>query len=332
MGPRVSGKEAAWLESVPINITRFHPDYFFLMGIPGLEGKHLLISIPFFVMYVLALIGNFSLIVVIYNQKALHQPMYIFLTMLATCDIIMSSCSVPKTLGIFWFKSHKISYNGCLTQVFFVHFTFAVEAGFLVCMAYDRYYAICHPLTYATRFTPSLIFKLAMWAVIRGFCIIFPVVFILKRLAFRQSNIIQHTYCEHMALAKLATVDITVNAVYGITIAFVLGIIDVTLIIISYTVIISAVRRLPSSNAGFKALNTCVSHVCVIVLFYVPAYFSFIAHRVGHKHISLQFHIIFANFYILFPPMMNPIIYGMKTNELRQQIFAIFTRVKSVFH
>ncbi|XP_040195485.1 olfactory receptor 52E8-like [Rana temporaria] len=311
------------------NSTSFHPDYFLLIGIPGLEDSHLLISIPFSIMYVLALLGNSMLILVISTNEILHQPMYIFLMMLAFCDTLLSSSTVPKTLSIFWFDSHEISFNGCLTEVFFIHFTFGIESSILLLMAYDRYCAICHPLTYATTLTNSFIAKATTLAVFRVFSMAVPFVFLLKRLPFKQSNVIEHTYCEHMSVAKLATADILINTVYGLMTIFTSPGADMILIVLSYAAIISAVLRLPSSEDRFKAFNTCVSHICVIVLFYIPAFFSFIAHRVGHKYISLQFHIIFANLYVLIPPMMNPIIYGVRTKEIRERTLVIFSRLTS---
>ncbi|KAM5124967.1 olfactory receptor 52D1-like [Mantella aurantiaca] len=308
------------------NSTSFHPDYFLLMGVPGLEDSHLLISIPFSIMYVLSLLGNSALILVISSNESLHQPMYIFLMMLAISDVLLSSTTVPKTLSIFWFGSHKISFNGCLTEVFFIHFTFCTESAILLSMAYDRYCAICHPLTYTTTITTFFIQKAAMLALFRSLCVITPFVFLLKRLPFQRSNVIEHTYCEHMSVARLATSDIMVNVIYGLVIATTSTGVDMILIVISYAVIISAVLRLSSTEARSKAFNTCVCHVCVIVLFYIPAFFSFIAHRVGHRHISRQFHIIFANLYVLVPPMMNPIIYGIKTREIRQRALAMLCR------
>lgn len=127
-------------------------------------------------------------------------------------------------------------------------------------------------------------------------------------------------------MARLATADILVNVVYGLIIAACATGIDIILIVSSYIAIIMAILRLRSSAVRLKAFNTCVSHVCVIVLFYSPAFFSFIAYRVGHKHIPLQVHIVVANLYVLVPPMMNPIIYGVKTREIRRRVVSVFCR------
>ncbi|XP_073415855.1 olfactory receptor 52Z1P-like [Dendrobates tinctorius] len=307
------------------NLTSFHPDYFFLIGIPGLEAFHLLLSIPFCIMYIMGLVGNIILLMVITTRKALHQPMYLFLMMLATCDILLSSTTVPNTLCIFWSSCQKISFNGCLVQTFFIHFSFGTESAILLTMAYDRYYAICHPLTYTLNITSWFIMKSFAFALARSVLMVTPFVFLLNRLPYQNSNVIEHTYCEHMSMARLATADILVNVVYGLIIAASATGVDITLVVLSYISIIRAVLRLPSSEARLKAFNTCVSHVCVIILFYTPAFFSFIAHRVGHKSIPLHVHILVANLYVLVPPMMNPIIYGVKTKEIRYRVMAMFS-------
>ncbi|KAM4046791.1 olfactory receptor 52D1-like [Anomaloglossus baeobatrachus] len=307
-----------------LNSSTFHLDYFLLMGIPGLEESHLLLSIPFCIMYAMDLIGNFLLVLVIARNKTLHQPMYLFLVMLATCDVLLSSTTVPKTLCIFWFNSHTISFNGCLIQTFFIHFNFAAESTILVTMAYDRYYAICQPLTYTSTITGPFIRKIVIFAILRGVFTITPVVFLLNRLPYEGSNVIEHTYCEHMSMARLATADILVNVVYGLIIVACVSGLDMILIVVSYVVIIRAVLRLRTSEARLKAFNTCVSHVCVIILFYIPAFFSFIIHRFGHKYISSRLHILLANLYVIVPPMMNPIIYGLKMKEIRQRVVAMF--------
>ncbi|XP_075119344.1 olfactory receptor 52E4-like [Leptodactylus fuscus] len=306
------------------NLTSFHPDYFILIGIPDMEKYHLLFSFPFCIMYVIAIIGNSILIFVIGKNETLQQPMYLFLTMLAACDIVLSSSTIPKTLCIFWSHCQKISFNGCLVQAYFIHFFFGMESAILLAMAYDRYYAICHPLTYVSNLTSSFIVKSFSFAVSRSILMVTPFIFLLDRLPYQHSNVIEHTYCEHMSMARLATADILINVVYGLIIAALATGVDIILIVLSYVSIIRAVIRLRSSEARFKAFNTCASHVCVIVLFYSPAFFSFIAHRVGHKYVPLQIHILVANLYVLVPPMMNPIIYGVKTREIREKVVSMF--------
>ncbi|KAM3936305.1 olfactory receptor 52E4-like [Leptodactylus fuscus] len=309
-------------------MSKFHPDYFLLMGIPGLEYCHLQLSIVFFIMYVLSLMGNSTLLLVVGITESLHQPMYIFLSMLSVGDILLSSTTVPKTLSIFWFGSHRISFNGCLIQIFFIHFFALTELSVLLIMAYDRYIAICHPMYYMTRLSASFIRVVIVISMARSVVIVVPIVLLARRLPYQKSNVIQHTYCEHMAMARLATADITVNIIYGIVIMVCISVMDLFLIAMSYVFIVRAVMALSTSSARRKTFSTCVSHICVIVLFYVPAFFSFITHRIPHKNIPPYVHILVANIYVLVPPMMNPIIYGVRTKEIRQRILLLFSGKK----
>ncbi|XP_075053710.1 olfactory receptor 52B2-like [Mixophyes fleayi] len=305
-------------------MTMIHPDYFLLMGIPGLEDYHHPLSVLFCIMYILSLMGNFILLFVIARTTSLHQPMYMFLAMLAIGDVLLSSSAVPKTLCIFWFNSHEISFNGCLTQIFFIHFICMTESAILLAMAYDRYIAICYPLSYVTTLTVSFIRAVIAISLTRSTIIIIPVILLLRRLPYQQSNVIEHTYCEHMGMARLATADILVNIIYGMVIIILTSVVDLVLIGISYFSIVRAVFRLSSTAARYKTFNTCVSHVCVITLLYVPAFFSFITHRISHNDIPPYVHILVANLYVLVPPMMNPLIYGVRTQEIKQRVLMMF--------
>lgn len=295
------------------------PQWFFLVGIPGLEDFHLWLSIPLSLMYAVALLGNLVLVAIIVFETVLHQPMYVFLAMLATTDIVLSSTTVPKVLSIFWFGSHAILFSACLTQVFFIHFVSTVESAILLAMALDRYIAICNPLRHSAILTRSVIRKLGLVAFLRGFTVVVTLIFLLRRLPYCGHKVIPHTYCEHMGVARLACGHITLNVIYGLAGAlFTLGI-DSVLICVSYALILRTIFQLPNKEARSKALDTCVSHICVILMFYTPAFFSFLTHRFGHN-IPRHIHILLANLYVIVPPMLNPIIYGVKTKQIRKGI------------
>ncbi|XP_037377613.1 olfactory receptor 52B2 [Talpa occidentalis] len=310
------------------NLTIFHPAVFVLLGIPGLEAYHIWLSIPLCLMYLIAVLGNSILIVVIIMERNLHEPMYIFLAMLATTDILLSTTTVPKALAIFWFHAHDITFDACVTQVFFVHVMFVGESAILLAMAFDRFVAICTPLHYTTVLTWPVVGKIALAIVIRSFCIIFPVIFLLKRLPFCQTNIIPHSYCEHIGVARLACADITINIWYGFSVPIVMVILDVILIAVSYSLILRAVFRLPSQDAQHKALSTCGSHLCVILMFYVPSFFTLLTHRFG-RNIPRHVHIVLANLYVVVPPMLNPIVYGVKTKQIREGVVHRFVNIKA---
>ncbi|XP_008071734.2 olfactory receptor 52B4-like [Carlito syrichta] len=256
-------------------------DNFFLTGIPGLKDLHIWISIPFCLMYLVAVSGNGLLICVVAVERSLHEPMYLFLSMLAFWDLILSTSTVPKALSIFWFDDVDISFGGCVTQLFFMHFAFVVESGILLAMAFDHFVAICYPLRYTTILSHSVISKIGGVVVFRSFATVFPIVFLVKRLPFCQTNIIAHTFCENMGLAKLACADITINIWYGISVPLLSDMLDMAAIVVSYGLILQAVFRLPSHDAQMKALGTCGSHVSVILMFYLPGIFTVIAQRFG---------------------------------------------------
>ncbi|XP_023968585.3 olfactory receptor 52E2-like [Chrysemys picta bellii] len=301
------------------NLTLSEPSPFILIGIPGLEVAHLWISIPFFTFYIIGLFGNFMLLFVVGKEQTLHKPMYLLLCMLALTDIGMSTSLVPMALCIFWFNLKGITVSGCLTQMFFIHTVSVMQSAVLVTMAFDRYVAICNPLRYATILTNARIAKLGLVGLIRAVLFILPLPLLLSRQPFCANRIIPHTYCEHMAVAKMSCGDITVNRTYGLVIAIVVNGSDLALIALSYVLIITAILRISSKKAHQKALNTCTSHICVMLMSYTPSLFSYLTQRFG-QGIASHVHVTFANFYLLVPPMLNPIIYGVKSKELRDKV------------
>ncbi|KAM8923608.1 olfactory receptor 52B6-like [Lycaon pictus] len=298
-----------------------------LTGIPGLEHLHIWLSIPFCTMYAAALEGNGILICVILSQPSLHEPMYIFLSMLASADILLSTSTMPKALANFWLGSSHISFDGCLTQMFFIHFLFVADSAVLLAMAFDRFVAICYPLRYSTILTKTVIGKIVAATLTRSFIIMFLLVFLLKRLHYCRINIIAPTFCEHMGIARLSCSDISINIWYGLAAALLSTGLDILLITVSYIHILQAVFHLPSQNARFKALSTCGSHVCVILLFYIPALFSVFAYRFGRKRIPRYVHILLANLYVVIPPMLNPIIYGVRTKQIWEGVKQMFSHL-----
>ncbi|KYO36185.1 putative olfactory receptor 52P1 [Alligator mississippiensis] len=306
-----------------LNSSTQSPTTFILIGIPGLETVHIWISIPFCSMYIMAIVGNCTILFIIKTEPSLHKPMYLFLCMLSVTDLVLSSSTLPKMLSIFWFDARQIDFGACLTQMFFIHSFTAMESGFFLAMAYDRYMAICNPLRHATVLTNVIIAKIALAVVVRGAVFFFPHPFLVSSLPFCKTNIISHSYCEFMALVKLACADTTARGAYSLSLAFLIGGFDVFFITLSYTLILWTVTSLPSKEASLKAFSTCSSHICVILVFYTTAVFSFLTHRFGHN-VAPHIHILVANMYLLVPPMLNPIIYGVRTRKIRERVARLF--------
>ncbi|XP_073212942.1 olfactory receptor 52N4-like [Lepidochelys kempii] len=301
------------------NLTPSDPSTFILMGIPGLEAAHILMSIPLSMFYIISLLGNFMVLFVVGKEQTLHKPMYLLLCMLELTDISTSTSVVPKALCIFWFNLKGITVDGCLTQMFFLHVFSVMHSSILVTMAFDRYVAICNPLRYSTILTNARIAKLGLVGLLRAVLFILPLPLLLKKQPFCTNRIIPHTYCEHIAVAKISCGDITVNKMYGLVIAVTVIGLDLMLIALSYGLVIRAILRISTKKAHQKALNTCTAHICVMLMSYTPSLFSKLTHRFS-QGIAPHVHIILANLYLLIPPMLNPIIYGVKTKELRDKV------------
>ncbi|KAM9170844.1 olfactory receptor 52R1-like [Pangshura tecta] len=301
-----------------------NPSIFILLGIPGLEAAHVWISIPFCAMYVIAILGNFIILFIVKTEPSLHQPMYYFLCMLAITDLVLSTSTLPKTLSIYWFNSREIDFSACLSQLYFIHCFLAMESGIFVAMAFDRYVAICHPLRHSTLLTNPVVAKIGLAVVFRGSILILPYPFLVRQWPYCRTNIIPHTHCEHIAVVKLACADTSVSSYYGLFVVFGVRGLDMIFIAVSYTQILRAIFSLPTKDARLKALGTCSSHLCAILAFYIPGLFSSLTHRYGHN-VPLHFHVLIANVYILVPPMLNPIIYGVRTKQIRSRLLRLFT-------
>ncbi|XP_004717572.1 olfactory receptor 52J3 [Echinops telfairi] len=306
------------------NNSTFHPTTFFLIGIPGLEKIQTWISLPFCTVYLMALMGNVTIILVIKTEQTLREPMFYFLAILSTVDLALSTTSVPRMLGIFWFDAHEINFGACVTQMFLIHTFTGMEAEVLMAMAFDRYVAICAPLHYTTILTARVLVGITTCIVFRPILLTLPMVYLIYRLPFCQANVITHSYCEHMGIAKLSCGNIRINGIYGLFVVS-LFLLNLVLIGISYVYILRAVFQLPSEEARIKALSTCGSHIGVLCVFYIPSVFSFLTHRFG-QNIPHYIHILIANLYLVLPPSLNPIIYGVRTKQIRERVLRVLIK------
>ncbi|CAM5072968.1 unnamed protein product, partial [Natator depressus] len=298
-----------------VNDTKFNSAVFLLTGIRGQEDVYLWISIPFCLMYVISILGNSVILFIIKTDPSLHEPMYIFLSMLAVTDLGLSLSTMPTILGIYLFNSKEISLDSCFAQVFFIHSLSLTESSMLLLMAFDRFVAICNPLRYASILTPPRIAKLGLVFVLRGVVLVFPVPFLLKRFQYCRANILSHSYCLHQEVMKMACSDITVNSIYGLSVKLLTVGLDLFLIFLSYVMIIKTVLSVASPMESLRALNTCISHLCAVLLFFTPEIGLSVIHRFGNSSSHLL-QILLGYVYLLVPPLMNPIVYSVKSKHL----------------
>ncbi|XP_051843474.1 olfactory receptor 51I2-like [Antechinus flavipes] len=308
------------------NSSFFQPSAFLLIGIPGLEAVHGWVSIPFSSIYTMALTGNFLILLAVRRTPSLHQPMYYFLSMLALTDLGLTMCTLPTTLGVLWFDYRPIAFDACLIQMFFLHSFSVVESSVLLAMSFDRFVAISNPLRYASVLTNSVIGRIGMAIVVRATVSLFPVPFLLKRLNFcPRKNLLSHSFCFHADVMKRACADITVNILYGLYVVLSTVGIDSLLIVLSYGLILHTVMGLASPRERMRALNTCVSHILAVLVFYIPVIGVSMIHRFG-RHAPPIVHALVAYVYLIVPPVLNPIIYSVKSKHIREALIKMLRR------
>eukprot|EP00070_Physeter_catodon_P008940 XP_007119362.2 olfactory receptor 51E2-like [Physeter catodon] len=297
---------------------------FLLTSVPGLEAFHTWISIPFCFLYVTALSGNSLIPFAIVTQPSLHEPMYYFLSKLSTTDLGLSVYTLVTMLGIFWFNAREISFTACLSQMFFVKLFTVMELSVLLAMAFDRFVAISNPIRYATILTDSRVIQIGVAIVIRGTLTLTPLVpLLIKWLAFCHSSALSHSYCVHQGVMKLAYADTLPNVVSGLTALLVVMGVDALFISLSYLLILRTVLQLSSKSERAKAFGTCVSHIGVVLAFYVPLIGLSVVHLFGNS-LDTTVHVLMGDVYLLLPPVINPIIYGTKTKQIRTRVLAVF--------
>ncbi|XP_006094687.1 olfactory receptor 51V1 [Myotis lucifugus] len=301
------------------NFSSFH-----LTGFSGLEQQYPWISIPFSAIYAMVLLGNCMVLHVIRTEPSLHQPMFYFLAMLALTDLCMGLSTVHTVLGILWGLSQEVSLDACIAQSYFIHGLSFMESSVLLAMAFDRYIAICHPLRYSSILTNDKIIKIGVAILCRSTLLIPPVIIRLKFLNYCHPHILSHSFCLHQDLLHLACSDIRFNSYYALMLVICTLLVDAVLILFSYVMILKSVLTIASQEERRKSFQTCISHICAVLVFYIPIIGLTMVHRFG-KHLSPMVHVLMGNIYILFPPLMNPIIYSVKTQQIRSRMLRLFS-------
>ncbi|XP_074835623.1 olfactory receptor 51G2-like [Carettochelys insculpta] len=307
----------------PVNDTTFTHLVFLLTGIPGQEDVYLWIAIFFCLIYVILILGNSLILFIIKRDSSLHEPMYIFFSMLAVTDIGLSIATIPTILGVYLFNSRELSINACFAQLFFIHFIHGTESCVLLFMAFDRLVAICNPLRYTSILTLPRIALMGLACVVRSVFVVLPLPLLLKRYQYCRNNVLSHSYCLHMEVMKLACADITVNSIYGLSASLSTMGLDALLIFFSYVMILKTVLNVASRAECLKALKTCASHLWLVLLFYSPEISLSAIHRLMNSSSHL-FQIILGYIYLLVPPLMNPIVYSVQSTHLRAKLIRLF--------
>ncbi|XP_032097009.1 olfactory receptor 51I2-like [Sapajus apella] len=301
---------------------------FTLTGFPEMKGLEHWLAALLLLLYAISFLGNILILYIIREEQSLHQPMYYFLSLLSVNDLGVSFSTLPTVLVTVCFHAPEMTFDACLAQMFFIHFFSWTESGILLSMSFDRYVAICNPLCYSTVLTDARVARIGISIIIRSLCMVFPLPFLLKRLPFCKANVVlTHSYCLHPNLIRLPCGDTTINSMYGLFIVISAFGIDSVLILLSYVLILHSVLAIASRDERLKTLNTCVSHICAVLIFYVPMVSVSMVHRFG-KHAPEYVHKFMSLVYLFVPPMLNPIIYSIKTKEIHRRLHKMLLGTK----
>ncbi|XP_069495735.1 olfactory receptor 56A4-like [Ambystoma mexicanum] len=300
--------------------------HFVLICFPGFQSWQHWLSIPLALLLFVAILANITMLVVIWREESLHEPMYYFLSILAAIDIGLCTTTNPKILGILCFDLRTIDLAGCFTQMFFISALVTMQSTTFLFMAYDRYAAICIPLRYSSVITGSFVGKALLFILGRNFLVIFPMPLLAARYRYCSRNIIENCMCTIVGVTSLACADNTVNRIYQLVIAFGLLGGDFILICLSYCVILWVVLKLQADGTAMKAFGTCISHLILISFFYsvlVVLIFTNFSNISIPKEVPIMLNLL----HFLVPPALNPIVYGVRTKEIRQGIIKMFSNI-----
>ncbi|MFT7819464.1 olfactory receptor 52K1-like [Arapaima gigas] len=293
--------------------TNFSHARFIFVGFPELYKYRRFLFFPFFTIYLM----------VIRNGNNFHSPMYILIASLAVVNIIVPTVIVPNMLLGFLFDWNEVSLEACLTQMFLTHFFSSVESTILLAMALDRMVAICNPLHYVEIMSTTAAGKFVVLTLIRSGLIISILVALANSLRYCRSNIINHCYCDHMALVSLACGNKDKNDGIGLAVIVVFVGIDISIIAFSYVRILSVVLQTMAGKDRWKAFHTCGSHLLAMMSFYMVGSITFLSHNMGID-IATDANTFLGILYIIFPATVNPIIYGVRTKEIRNAFQKMF--------
>ncbi|XP_036393592.1 olfactory receptor 2AT4-like [Megalops cyprinoides] len=297
---------------------------FVIVGFPGLLPEYYgLASAVMFLVYFCTLVGNVLFLFLLFKERSLHKPMYYIILNLVISDILFSTTTLPKIIARYWFDAGAISFTACFVQMYFVHYFGTVNAVILLLMAVDRYVAICYPLRYPmvmTNFNVCIL-SVSTWIISQ----VGPLMMVIRAypLPYCASNAIVQCYCDHIAITVLACTDRTPYGFPAFILAMFALLVPLGLIVFSYCAIIVAVLKIASTQSRLKTMSTCSAQLIIIALYFLPRCFVYLASNVGITF-STDLRIAIIMLYSLLPPMINPLIYCLRTAEVKQSLIKRF--------
>ncbi|KAM4045553.1 olfactory receptor 52K2-like [Anomaloglossus baeobatrachus] len=273
--------------------------------------------------FLLIIVCNSTVISTVLLHKSLQEPMYIFICALCANDLYGSSAFYPSVFTNLSLKTRSISYTACLIQVFCIYTYAAYESTILAIMAFDRYVCICNPLRYSTIMTLSTTCKLLLSAWGYCFALITVHVALTARLPLCD-NVIPKIYCDNWTVVRLSCVDTMVNNVYGLFMTVCVITAMPLLSLISYIEILKVCAK--SKEARAKAMQTCAPQIISLLIFFTDCVFEIMLYRFVPSMVPYGIRVVMSVNLFVLPPIVNPILYGLKMKAIKEKIRLIFNR------
>uniref|UniRef100_UPI0037E8F8E8 olfactory receptor 52B2-like n=1 Tax=Semicossyphus pulcher TaxID=241346 RepID=UPI0037E8F8E8 len=281
------------------------------------------IAIYFFVIFC-----NLTLLTLIILKKNLHKPMYFILFSLPLNDLIGITAMLPKVLSDIVTETNKVYYPLCVLQAFLLHMYGGGILFILAAMSFDRYAAICMPLRYTSIMTPRVVICIVslVWGL--DFVLIVSLFSLQTRLP-RCRSVIMNVFCDNPSLLKLTCGNTTINNIIGLFNTAVMQAVSVSVQVFSYVKILITCVVSRRSEAKTKAVNTCVAQLVIIVIFQIVGTFTILSHR--FKTVSADLQKIMGMLIFLVPPLLNPLVYGLYTSEVRNTLLTVLKKSRVSF-
>ncbi|XP_075406763.1 olfactory receptor 7A10-like [Tenrec ecaudatus] len=298
-----------------------HIPEFILLGLSEEAELQTLLFGLFLSMYLVTFTGNLLIILAITTDSHLHTPMYFFLSNLSFADICFTSTTVPKMLMNIQMQKKVITYEDCITQIFFFLLFAGLDNFLLTVMAYDRFVAICHPMHYMVMMNPRFCGLLLLASWVLSFVQSLLNSLLVLRLSFCTELKISHFFCEFNQVIHLACSDTFLNDLVVYLVSATLGVIPLTGILFSYIKIVSSILKMSSVGGKCKAFSTCGSHLSVVSLFYGTAIGVNLSSAAIENSRSTA---VASVMYSVATPMLNPFIYSLRNKDIKQALRKLF--------